>query len=224
PRFRAGRIGIKAGTYAASSDAFDIRITGRSSHGARPYQGIDAIVVAAQLITAVQTIVSRNVNAHDRAVLSLGRINGGTKRNIVAGEVFIEGTLRTLSEKVRDTVIHRLTEMVTDIPRSFGARGELTVRPGACLLQNDAGMIDLIRKNGERLLGSENVIHEPNPSMGVEDFAFYLKDIPGAIYSLGTRGETEDTSHPVHTNRFDVDETAMVFGTALQVMNVLTCP
>ncbi|HCY87378.1 MAG TPA: amidohydrolase [Desulfobacteraceae bacterium] len=222
PRFRAGQIGIKAGTYAASSDAFDIRITGRSSHGARPYQGIDAIVVAAQLITAVQSIVSRNISAHDRAVLSLGRITGGTKRNIIARDVLIEGTLRTLSKDVRDTIIKRLKEIVAQLPKSFGADGELTVRPGACLLQNDAGMIDLIRRNGERLLGAGNVVHEPNPSMGVEDFAFYLKDIPGAIYSLGTRGDTEDTAHPVHTNRFDVDETAMVFGTALQVMNVLT--
>ncbi|MCG8686262.1 MAG: M20 family metallopeptidase [Desulfobacterales bacterium] len=221
PRFKSGQIGIKAGTYAAASDAIDVRIKGRSSHGARPYQGIDAIVIAAHFITAAQTIISRNISAHDRAVLSFGQIQGGDKRNIIANEVFIQGTLRTLSPDIRKNVLRRIEEMVAQLPDSFGGKGSIAVRPGACLLQNDTAMIDHIRKNGELLLGKDNVVREKYPSMGVEDFAFYLESIPGAIFSLGTRGEDETTSHPVHTNLFDVDETAMVYGVALQTMNVL---
>ncbi len=221
PGLKTGQIGIKYNTYAASSDAIDILINGTSCHGARPFQGTDAIIIAAQTITAIQTIISRNINAHDKAVLSLGRIQGGNKRNIIAEKVGIEGTLRTLSETVRGKILDQLQELVTTLPRAFGGTGKLTVRPGACILKNDTAMIDHVRQNASRLLGNDAVIRTQHPSMGVEDFAFYLKEIPGAIYSLGTRGADSNTAFPIHTNQFDIDETALPVGVALQVMNVL---
>lgn len=221
PKLRSGQIGIKPGVYAASSDVIDIRILGKSSHGARPFQGVDAIVVAAHLICALQTLVSRNIDAHDQAVLSFGRIKGGDKRNIIAREVTIEGTLRTLSKTVRRLMLERLDTMVRDLAESFGATAVLSIKPGASILKNDPLMIDLVRRNGERLLGKGAVVLETKPSMGVEDFACYLEKVPGAIYSLGTRGAGSNTAFPVHTNRFDIDEKAMATGVALQVMNVL---
>jgi amidohydrolase len=220
-KIESGKIGLKYDQYCASSDYINIRIEGKSSHGARPHEGIDAIFIAAQVITAIQSIISRNISANEAVVISLGKIRGGDKENIIAKDVYINGTLRALSAKTRNSALNKLKEIVETLPLAFGGKGVLQIIPAVCSLTNDNLMIDYVKKNVIELYGEEAVVYKENANMGVEDFAFYLNNFLGAIYSLGTKGLSKETAHPNHNNYFDIDEEAMKIGVAVQVMNVL---
>ncbi len=217
-----GSIGVRYGQRNASSDSVKLVIHGRSVHAAYPSGGIDAVVVAAQVITAVQSIVSRNVDARESAVISFGRIQGGTQSNIMADRVELLGTVRTLSPGVRATVLERLQETVTGVAVAFGGRAEMTVEPGYPPLINDDDLVDLVRTNATELVGEDHVHVKPVANMGVEDFAYYVNEVPGAFFSLGVRNEARGIVHGEHQVGFDVDEHCMVWGAAIQVLNALT--
>jgi len=221
PGMDVGWVGLRYGQRNASSDNLTITIHGRSCHGAYPAAGVDAIVAAAQVVTALQSVVSRNVDARNSAVVTLGTIEGGIQGNIVASRVRMVGTVRTLDPAIRELVLRRVREVAEGVAAGLGARAEVEIDPSYDPVINHDAMVEVVRRSAGRLLGEERVVVFDRPNMGVEDFGFYLTHVPGAFYSLGVRNREAGIVHPVHHERFDVDEECLVYGAALQVANVL---
>ena len=215
-----GKIGIKYGAMNASSDTLKIKIKGKSCHGAYPSGGVDAIMVASHVMVALQSIVSRNIDARENGVITLGTIHGGTQGNIVAEEVELVGTLRTLDPKVRKTMLKRIEEIVTQLPIAFGGIGEFKREEGYTALINHDKEVDIVKKNGELLLGKENVFEKKLANMGVEDFAYFVENTPGAFFTLGIKNEAKGIDSPAHNGAFDIDEEALKIGVVLQLMNI----
>ncbi|HEX2251978.1 MAG TPA: M20 family metallopeptidase [Thermoanaerobaculia bacterium] len=222
PSLPVGCVAVRYGQRNAASDDLRIVVHGRSSHGAVPSAGVDAIVVAAQVVTALQTVVARSVDPRDSAVVTLGTIRGGTQANILAREVELVGTVRTLDPAVRAQVLERVRATTEGVAAALGARAEVELRPAYDPVINHDAMIDVVRGSAERLLGAGKVAVQPRPSLGVEDFGHFLTRTPGAFWSLGVRNEARGIVHPLHHELFDVDEEAMAVGAAVQVGNVLT--
>jgi amidohydrolase len=216
-----GQIGVKFNQMSASSDAIKITLHGESAHGAYPHSGIDTIVVAGQIITAIQTITSRNVDPRHSAVVTIGTIKGGFQGNIIAHEVEMTGTVRTLDEDTRTRVMNRLKTIVCHTAEAFEARGELFTEEGYPYIINDNRVVEIIQQNGEDLLGPDNVRVIESISLGVEDFAYFLQEAPGAYFRLGTRNDKKGIIHDVHNSLFDVDEDCLPIGAALQVANAI---
>ena len=181
PELPMGTFGTKPGPLMASSDHFSVYIDGRSSHGAKPDAGIDAVVAGSQFVTAAQTIISRNTDPLQSAVITIGRFHGGTRYNIVAGECELEGTCRTFSPKVRELAEHRLNEVLQGICTLSGCTGELKYEHGYCSVMNDPKMTDYLLKTAASLFGADKAVTVAEPSMCAEDFAFYLTEKPGAF-------------------------------------------
>lgn len=222
PDIPVGKIGVKYGQMNASSDTITIKVKGKNAHGAYAYMGKDAIVIAAQIISALQPIISRGVDARESAVLSIGVIHGGTQGNIVADEVTLVGTVRTLTPEIRRSVLKNLEDTVTYVARGMGGEAILSIEPGYTSLINNDDMVDIAKLSGEQLLGKENVKVIDVPSLGVEDFAFFAEAVPGAFFRLGVRNEDKGIIHDVHTPLFNLDEESLQIGAAMQVYNVLT--
>jgi amidohydrolase len=222
PGLEVGTVGLHYGQRNASSDDITIVVHGKAAHAAYPYEGVDAIVAAAHVVTALQTIVSRNVDAREAAVVSLGTIHGGTQTNIVADRVEVVGTVRCLNQATRNSVLQRIKEAAEAVAHGLGARAEVTIEPSYDPLVNDDSMVAIVRESSRKLVGDDRVVIFKKPQMGVEDFGYYLSEVPGAFYSLGVRNETDGIVHSVHHGLFDIDENAMAFGVALQVLNAMT--
>ncbi|GAA0181845.1 M20 family metallopeptidase [Clostridium sediminicola] len=221
PELDKGKFGIRYGKNNASSDTIKIVVIGESTHGAYPHSGIDAIAISGQIISALQNIVSRNVDPVNSAVVTIGSIHGGTRGNIIADEVEMIGTVRTLDDDTRSLVLSRIKSMVESISKSMGGNGKLIVEEGYTSLINENSMVDLVRNNAQFLVGEENIKIIDHPSLGVEDFAYYLKEAKGAFFRLGCRNEEKGIIHDGHHKLFDVDEECLKYGIALQVLNVL---
>ncbi|ABR50410.1 amidohydrolase [Alkaliphilus metalliredigens QYMF] len=221
PEMPTGEIGLKFGQMNASSDSIKITLHGKSTHGAYPHSGVDTIMMAGQVINALQTIVSRNVDPRDSAVVTLGKINGGTQGNIIADKVEMVGTVRTLDPNVRERVLERIEKIVLQVAEAMGGSGEVLRKKGYTALINHDEMVESVKANAEALLGPDKVKIIKSPSLGVEDFAYFLQEAPGAFYRLGCRNEEKGMIHDGHNGLFDVDEDCLEIGVALQVKNVL---
>lgn len=217
----AGHIGVKYGQMNASSDDLSIIVRGENGHGAYPHSGRDAIVIAAHVITALQTIVSRNVDPRRAAVITIGMISGGTANNILAQEVKLTGTIRTLEPSVREQVKERIQEVAALTARALGGEAEVTYEEGYTSLINNDALVDLVKRNGEELLGEQHVRINELPNMGVEDFAYFAENVPGAFFHLGVRNEETGCVYPVHHPNFDLDERSLAVGAAMQALNTL---
>jgi len=222
PGLETGTVGLHYGQRNASSDDLELIVHGSAAHGAYAFEGVDAIVAASHIVTTLQTIVSRNIDAREAAVVSLGTIRGGTASNIVANRVELAGTIRCLNQETRASVQQRITEAAEAVARGLGARAEVTITPSYDPVINDESMVEIVRENAGLLLGNDAVVVFPKPNMGVEDFGYYLSEVSGVFYSLGVRNEAAGIVHPVHTGLFDVDESSMAIGVALQVLNALS--
>ncbi len=218
-----GQIGVRYGQMNASTDTVKLTIKGKSAHGAYPSGGVDSIVVAAHVIQALQTIVSRNVDPRDSAVVTLGVIEGGTQSNIIAREVTITGTVRTLTPEVRALVLKRIEDILAQTSKTFGADYDFHLAEGGYIaLINTDEMVDIAKASGEKLLGEKNVKVIDQASLGGEDFSFFAEAAPGAFFRLGARNEAKGIVHGGHTEKFNVDEACLPVGVALQVQNVLS--
>ncbi|MCP3964628.1 MAG: amidohydrolase [bacterium] len=222
PEIEVGSFEVRYGQRNASSDTITLTVLGRSGHGAYPASTVDAIVVAAHLVTALQTVVSRNVDARESAVVSFGTVQGGSQGNIVANRVELVGTVRCLDDRIRELVLRRIRETAEGVAGALGAEVEVDVEPSFPPLVNDDAMVELVRRNAARLVGEERVFVKAMPNMGVEDFSYYLQKVSGAFYSLGVRNESKGIVHTVHHELFDVDEECLAYGVALQVLNALS--
>ncbi len=212
PLLEAGKVGYAPGPVLASSDSLTIRIIGKKVHAAWPHQGIDPIVVAAECISALQTIRSRRLDPVEPMVLTIGSIHGGNRHNIIADEVRMEGTLRTHNEQVRERAMSLVRELVAGVAAAHGARAEVSWSPRSNPpTVNDAALVEASLPALRRALGEANVVQTP-PAMGAEDFAWYLKQIPGAMFWLGVGNPARGITAMLHTPEFDADEASLVAG------------
>lgn len=211
PTLAVGQIGVNSGPAMASSDSFVITIRGKKVHGAYPHEGIDAVVVAAECVTALQTIRSRRVNAVDPLVLSVGIIQGGNRFNILADEVRLEGTVRTLSEDVRRRVPELMRQTLAGVTSAYGATFAMDYRERSAITYNDPQLVEETLPGMRRVLGESNVIFPP-PQMGSEDFSYYQKVVPGFFYFLGVGNKARGLTAMIHTPEFDIDEDSLVVG------------
>lgn len=207
-----GTIGLREGPMTAYPDKFNLVIRGRAAHGAYPHEGFDAITLSAQVINALQTVISRRLDPTQGRVLTVGTIHGGTKENIVADQVTMTGTIRTFEPETREALFAEM-ERACGVARALGGDFELTIQPGYHPVINDPGMTALVRRVGVELLGTENVSKSPL-EMGGEDFCYFSEQVPGCFVWVGgaTPGEVRRKHHhPL----FDVDERCLPIGAAL---------
>ena len=207
----AGKIGVKSGPVMAAADIFTATIKGKGGHGAIPQQTIDPVVIAAQLVLALQTIVSRNLDPLQPAVVTVGKIEAGSAFNVIPSEARIEGTVRAFDPQVRAMVERRCREITQALPLAFGATGEFYYEPGYPTTSNDASVTARITPALERVVGAENV-EEFTPTMGAEDMSLVLEQIPGCYFFVGGRNEAIDAVYPHHHAKFNVDERALHIG------------
>lgn len=212
-----GCVELKPGKLNASTDAIEITVSGRAGHGAYPETGTDAILAAAAVIQGVHTIAARVVSPLESVVISLGTIQGGLKENIICDEVVLRGTLRTVNESVRQLVKERLTRMVADVAAGYGATGAVRITPGYDALINDANVAALMKEVFQAKLDPANVLDKEHPSMGAEDFSFFLNEAPGAFYNLGCGNRARGITSAVHSRDFDIDENCLAIGVYLDI-------
>lgn len=215
--FPVGHIGIQYGTMMAAVDRFKITILGQGGHGANPHETVDAVVVAAQVVGALQSIVSRNLDPVSPVVLSIGTINGGYRYNVIADRVDMTGTVRTLQPATRERLKQRLEEMVRGLTAAFGADYELEYTAVYPVTRNNDEVTVVVEKAARAVVGPERVQVKSKPSMGSEDFAYFTRVRPGCFFLVGCRNEAKGCGFPHHHPRFDIDEEALPIGAAVMV-------
>ena len=217
--FEVGQIGYHSGPAMASSDRFTITIRGKKSHGAVPQGGIDAIVVAAECISALQTIRSRSIDPLEPLVITIGTIKGGDRNNIIADEVKMEGTMRTMNENVRSRAQELMRQTLASVTAAYDAKFELSIDDSNPVTYNDPKLVDETLPTIRRIAGDANVF-SLKPFMPAEDFSYYQKVIPGFFYFLGVGNKSKGLAPAWHTAEFDVDEESLVVGVKV-MSNVL---
>ena len=220
PTIEIGKIGCNSGPAMASSDRFVITIRGKKVHAAYPHDGIDPVVVAAECVSAMQTIRSRRINATEPLVISVGVIQGGNRFNIIPDEVRLEGTVRTLSEDVRRQVQALMRQTLAGVTSAYGATFDMEYVEGTAVTYNDPKLVEETLPTLRRVLGDANVT-SPKPQMGAEDFSYYQRVVPGFFYFLGVGNKSKGITAMVHTPDFDVDEESLVIGVKLMTNVVL---
>ena len=215
PEMKTGTLAVKYDKFYAASDIFEIDVIGKGGHCAEPHKNVDAIVIGAQIITALQTVISRNVAPLDNAVLTIGTANGGTFRNTVAGKFSITGVTRSLGQEMRMYLRQRIRDTAEGIAKAMG--GEAVVRiiesyPGIVNENNSAGYIEKLARD---YLLSENVSVLRDAFMTTEDFGYYLFEAPGCFYHIGCGCE-----HPLHSDKFCPDEKSILTAMIMHVASV----
>jgi amidohydrolase len=196
---------------------------GEAAHGAKPHLGVDAIALSAQVIQALQTIPSRRINPVHAVVVTLGTIKGGYRRNVIADRVEVEGTARTLDEKDRARVERLIEQNLAHITKAGGGGYEFKYERGYPVLSCNRKMTDMVRRVGHELLGRTGVVELDEPSMGGEDFAYFIEAVPGMMFRLGVGNKAKGVTHPWHHPRFDLDEDALWIGAALMARAATVC-
>ena len=219
PNLQAGQIGYHVGPAMASADTFSITIRGKASHGAQPQLGVDAVVVASQSVLALQNIRSRRIDPLEPLVITVGTINGGSRFNVVAGEVKMTGTMRTFNDKVRERSIELMRETLQNVAEAYGATVELNMEDSNLVTYNEPSLVEETLPTIRRVVGDANAV-AIKPFMPAEDFSAYQKVVPGFYYFLGVGNRAKGITAGWHTPDFDVDEESLVVGVKV-MSNVL---
>ena len=209
-----GIIGTKRASLMAAVDTLTIKVRGRQTHGAYPWRGVDPIVVAAQIVLGLQTVVSRQLNSTiGPAIVTIGSIHGGVRNNIIPAEVDLVGTLRSLDAEMREEIHRRVRQTAERIAESSGAKAEVSITPGYPITFNDPELTGSMLPVLAGAAGDANVIEIP-PVLGAEDFAFYQQKVPGMFFFLGTRPPEVSLvdAAPNHAPDFFVDESGLLLG------------
>lgn len=209
-----GQMTAVAGAVCANTDDFTIRITGRGGHAARPHRAVDPVVVGAQLVLALQTLVARRVDPLDSAVLSTCMFHAGTASNVIPDQAELRGTIRTLKTETRQTMRDLLTELATSVAQANGATAEIVIDPGYPGVINDVAAVERAALAGAKLLGEDKVIRQRLPGMGGEDFAYMAQKVPGCFVRIG-QADGAKGSQPVHTTRYDFNDDILPIGASL---------
>ena len=207
----AGTVSVEPGPRMANCDWFRVDISGSGAHGAMPHKGIDAVVVGAAIVEALQVVVSRDVSPFDPAVVTVGEFHAGTARNVMAGSAYLTGTVRSFTPEVRSYLQKRIAHIVEETAASFGARAEFTWEFGNSCLMNDATCAARAQASVAKVLGEQALCHYEGTLSG-EDFSEYLAFVPGALAFVGTRNPEVGASFPQHSCYYAVDESVLIGG------------
>ncbi|MEL6937694.1 MAG: M20 family metallopeptidase [Cyanobacteria bacterium J06598_1] len=211
PSIPAGVIGLRRGPLTAAADDLEIMIYGESGHGARPHEAVDAIWIAAQVITQLQQAISRTINPLHPAVITIGQISGGRAANVIADQVRLTGTVRSLHEDTHSLLPDWITKITTDICSLHGATCAVNYGRKCTSVMNDPDLTHLIADCASEALGSDHIQWIEDASMGAEDFANFTDIAPGSMFRLGV-GFPNRKNHPLHHAEFEVDESALLAG------------
>jgi amidohydrolase len=206
-----GTIGVKSGPLMAAVDRLRVVVRGRGGHGAIPHHARDPIVAAAHVVTALQTVVSREVSPVEPAVVTIGAIHGGEAFNVIPDEVTLLGTIRTFDAELRRSMPERIQRLADGIARGLGCCAEVDVRQGNPAVINDARVAEIARRAAVRVVGEERVVL-PTPTMGGEDMALYFERVPGCFVFVGSANAERGLDRPHHSPFFDFDEDALLVG------------
>jgi len=211
PELPVGQMGVFRGKGMASANRFELVVTGKGAHGAKPEEGADPIVAASDFVMAIQSIVSRNISPREPAVVTIGKFKSGSAANIIPHTAYIEGSIRALTEDVRRLLTKRLQEIATGIAQTYQVTCDFTMFEGIPCLHNDKQVAEELYQVSETVLGRENVkIMEP--VMGSEDFALFTNARPGAMFRLGCSNPDKGLVNGLHSPHFDLDERALEIG------------
>lgn len=211
PELKAGQVGIYKRVSHASTDRFTLTITGKGAHGAKPHFALDPILAGAHFVTATHSIVSRSLDPAQTAVVSVGEFSSGSAANVIPASAFLQGTIRTFDEDVRQTIFRRLNELAASLESGFGVQTELICDNGAPACVNDPEVSQALYDASVKVLGEKNVFWLP-PQTGGEDFAFFVQEIPGSIMRVGCTNHEKGLDHPLHSPYYDMDEEALAVG------------
>jgi len=212
PGLPSGKIAVKDGPLMAATNEIDIRIYGRGGHAAAPHENVDPVVIAAQVITQLQTVVSRLMRPTDPSVLSITSIHAGTAYNVIPELVEMKGTVRAFSLETTRKIEARIREIVEMTAQAMGGRGELDFNYGYPAVINDKETTALLVATAKGILGEDAVLELADPIMAGEDFAFYQQKIPGTFFFLGSGGESTGSVWPWHHPKYNADESCMKAG------------
>ncbi len=212
-----GTVGVRSGALMAAVEFFHCKILGRGGHGAMPHQTVDALLVAAQVVNALQTIVSRNVDPLDSAVVTVGQFHAGTTTNVIADTARISGTVRYFNPALGNLLPQRIEQVIAGVCESMGAKYELDYQKLYPPVINDRAIADLVRSVAESVVETPAGIVPECQTMGGEDMSFFLQEVPGCYFFLGTANPDLDLAYPHHHPRFDFDETALSAGVEIFV-------
>ncbi len=220
----AGKIAIYYKEMMANADEFDIKIHGKGGHGSAPQDSIDAVYITAHLIEMLNTIVSREIDPQEPAVITTGTVNSGYRYNIIAAHAELTGTVRTFSIEVQEKIIKRIKDILEGLKSIYGIEYEYEYKKGYPVLVNNEKIAKYIEEAAKRIVGKDNIIH-PKPNMGGEDFAYFLQKVPGAYYFIGGSNSERGIDSMNHSPTFDVDESALYTGAkvlkeaAMEILN-----
>jgi hippurate hydrolase len=212
-----GWVSSRRGAVMASADVLRVTVTGRGGHASEPFRALDPVPVACEIVTALQTMVTRSIDVFDPAVVTIGRITAGTTNNVIPEIAEIEGTIRTTSERTRAKVHDGIRRVAEGVAAAHDCDCDVEVVLGYPVTSNDDRMAEFALGLAADVAGHDSVVRLPNPVMGAEDFSYVLQNVPGAMAFLGGTplDRNPATAAPNHSNRVTFDEDAMVTGTAL---------
>ena len=212
PEIELGKFGICKGPIMAGANTIQIRIKGYGGHAAMPHQTIDPIIIGSQIVSSLQTISSRSIDPMENIVLSITQFHSGTTHNIIPDDVFLEGSLRTLSEKTKELAINRIEQISKNIAKSYGAKAEVYIEKGYPVTINSNDETDLAVHAASEIVGKNNVDTNMTPVMGSEDFSFMLNKVPGSYICIGQKDK--DHNVPVHNAEYDFNDKMLPIGTS----------
>ncbi len=209
-----GTVDVSSGAIMAAAEKWTCTVRGKGGHGALPHQTVDPVVATAQIVTALQTVVSRNVSPLETAVVTVGTVHGGDAFNVIPAHVELSGTIRTYDPATRETVLRRVREVIEGVAAACGAAAELEIVSLTPAVINDAEVAEVVRAAAEAVVGPENV-SSGERTMGSEDAAFFMQEVPGCYFFLGSANAERGLNAPHHNPHFDFDEDALVLGVAV---------
>ncbi len=221
PRFPSGKVAIKEGVVTAATDKLEIHIIGKSGHAARPQEAVDSIVIASQIINSIQAIITRETDALEPKIVTIGHISGGEAHNVIAKEVTLSGTIRTFSKETRQDVHKLLINRCRSIAGGMGAEAEIKITKGTPPQINHPGLFNVLKVAFFESLGKESVEEFQTPSLGGEDFAYYSEKVPGFLFLLGCGDNKRKADYPLHNSRFDFDEAILPKGAAAMACSAI---
>ena len=215
-----GQITARPGASSANSDRFYITIQGKGGHGAAPHTTVDPIVIASQVVLAIQTLVSRETDPLASAVLTVGAFNAGSAPNVIPDTAELVGSMRTFDTELRDRLAERLDTLVTKIATAMGGSGTLRFVRGYPSVVNDEAMFEIVRNAAGKVVGEDNFVIK-DPGMGGEDMSYFLQAVPGCFFHVGSRNEERGLIWGHHHPKFDIDEASLGIGVEVMVTSVL---
>lgn len=222
PSLPVGKVAVKYGNFYATSDIFTAVIHGAASHGSEPHNGIDPVVVGAQVVLALQTIASRRMPPAEPCVLTIGEFHCGNRFNIISDSAKIVGQYRVFGKKNRDRINQLVPEMIRSVAEANGATADVDMVYGYSGIVNEEHMTDLALQAAKCVMGEENAVVYREPTMLTEDFGYFIENVPGTFYHIGVRPLDMETAPPLHNGKFIVDEAAITNAAAMHAQVAMT--